>query len=139
VKKVLLGAFTIVLYCVGSDSTDAETTFAAARAQATRCYKATGGSDYSKKLLPKITAMAKKVMGYESCFSLNKSSSCDVVLIIGSNGSVQQAIPHPRDPIAACVAPQLKRYKFPPPKNGVWYQLVTFERKIERKIKRDQR
>jgi len=109
----------------------ADTNFAAASEEAARCYKGPGGHEYSKNILPKVTAIANEVMGYKSCFSLSKDSSCEVVLLISKTGNVQQVIPQPANRIAACVAPQLKRYRFPSPPNAVWYQVVTFDRKIE--------
>ena len=130
-NKYFLVGFIAGIAIVEVTPASADTSFVAASKEAARCYKSPGGDAYSKKILPKVTALAKDVMGYESCFSLSKDSSCEVVLIISKTGSIQQVVPQPNNRIAACVAPRLKRYRFPPPPTGTWYQVVTFNRKIE--------
>jgi hypothetical protein len=112
------------------ESARGEITFAAAKEQAVRSFKGPGGRQYVDRLVPKIQTVAAKLMTYDSCFSLKKSSGCNVVLIISKAGRVEKVLAEPNNRVAACLAPLFKPYRFPPPPRAPWYQSVEFEREI---------
>ena len=123
-KKIILAVFIALSVRQAVSAADSDSDYKAIYPRAHDMGETSEGAAY-EKIFSQAFAKPMQSVLQECTKGTTAPYVVNVVFVIAADGSTQRIVPAPEQPVSACVAATLKRFKLPPPPKPNWMVAVN--------------